>query len=104
MPRPSWPNLHQEPGAEVVAEVLAQDAHISVVNLVEVLSKLAERGQSSEEAYDRMVKRGLLGGMLEIHPLLPEECAAFHQRSRAFSRRSGFPGAWSEAWVSGIHR
>lgn len=71
--------LHQEPGADAVAEVLAQGAHISVVNLIEVLSKLAERGQSSEEAHDRMVKRGLLGGMLEIHPLLPEECVGIAQ-------------------------
>lgn len=65
--------------ANAVAEVLAQGAHISVVNLVDVLSKLAERGQGSEEAYDRMVKRGLLGGMLEVHPLPPEECAGIAQ-------------------------
>jgi len=72
--------LHQERGAEAVAEVLAQGAHMSVVNLAEVLSKLAERGQDPEKAYRCLAKRGLLGGMLEVHPLLSEEGVGIAQR------------------------
>ena len=36
--------LHQEDGADAVVEAIAEDASISVVNLAEVLSKLADAG------------------------------------------------------------
>lgn len=41
--------LNREPGAERVADVLAEDATISAVNLSEVVAKLAERGFPEHE-------------------------------------------------------
>lgn len=80
--------LQREAGAEVVAEVLTHGAYISAVNLAEVLSKLAEWGRDPEQAYLEMMNRGLLGGMLEVTPLLPEECAAI-ARLRPMSKDLG---------------
>ena len=88
--------LQREAGAEVVAEVLTPGAYISVV-LAEVLSKLAEWGHHPEEAYLEMMNRGLLGGMLEVTRLLPEECAAI-ARLRPMSKAWAFP--WATARVS----
>ena len=79
--------LRREAGAEVVAEVLTPGAYISVV-LAEVLSKLAEWGHDPEEAYLEMMNRGLLGGILEVTRLLPEECAAI-ARLRPMSKDLG---------------
>jgi ribonuclease VapC len=52
--------LHAEPGADLVAEVLASgDAEVSAVNWCEVLTKLASFGVMPEEAHSEMVNRGL---------------------------------------------
>lgn len=42
--------MHAEPGYAAVAAVLP-GAHVSAVNIAEVVSKLAERGMPSDEAY-----------------------------------------------------
>lgn len=42
--------LHDEPGAEVVQEVLSGPAWIGAVNLAEVLTKLADAGQEPDQA------------------------------------------------------
>jgi ribonuclease VapC len=65
--------LHGEAGAEVVAAALAQGAAISIVNLTEVLSKLAEVGRDPEEALMRMRGAGLLDGLLTIFPLIEQD-------------------------------
>ncbi|MDQ3460342.1 MAG: type II toxin-antitoxin system VapC family toxin [Deinococcota bacterium] len=62
-------HLKGEKGAEVVAEALSQGAAMSVVNLAEVLSKLAEWGQPPEAALERMQQAGLLHTLLKLEPL-----------------------------------
>ncbi|MGH8566921.1 MAG: PIN domain-containing protein, partial [Gammaproteobacteria bacterium] len=80
--------LQGEAGTEVVAEILSRGAYISAVNLAEVLSKLAEWERDPEQAYTEMMNRGLLGGMLHVTPLLPEECTAI-ARLRPMSKHLG---------------
>ena len=57
--------LHDEAGSEAVADVIAAVAAISVVNLAEVLSKLAEAGKEPEQARTQLASwkgaAGLLG-------------------------------------------
>jgi ribonuclease VapC len=65
--------LQQERGAETVEAALVQGAHMSAVNLAEVLSKIASSGQDPKQAYTRLVQQGLLGGLLEIHSLQAED-------------------------------
>lgn len=42
--------VHDEPGAEPVVEAIAIWAAIGIVNLAEVLSKLADAGKDPDEA------------------------------------------------------
>lgn len=42
--------LHDEDGAEIVVEAIADGAAISVANWAEVLTKLAERGRDPDRA------------------------------------------------------
>jgi len=71
--------LRQEPGAEIVAEVLARDrCAASAVNIAEVVSKLTDRGVSPE-----LIASSIQGLELEIHAFTLE--AAFstgHVRAR----------------------
>ncbi|HKJ36010.1 MAG TPA: type II toxin-antitoxin system VapC family toxin [Solirubrobacterales bacterium] len=58
--------LQGEPGSERVADALAEGCAISVVNVAEVLSKLAEGGADPAEAGDRIED---LADVLVVHPL-----------------------------------
>jgi PIN domain nuclease of toxin-antitoxin system len=66
--------LHEEDGADRVAEAIVAGAAISVVNLAEVLSKLADAGKDPEEARSEL--RDAAGDVdaLVIEPLTEVDC------------------------------
>jgi PIN domain nuclease of toxin-antitoxin system len=80
--------LHGEPGAEVVADALNQGALISAVNWAEVLTKLAELGETPEAVTQRLEKMGILGFAVEIQPF-DESYARGVARLRAATREQG---------------
>jgi ribonuclease VapC len=60
--------LHDEPGADVVADAVADGAAISTVNLGEVLSRVADRGGDPARVLQQMSDRGLLDGAITLEP------------------------------------
>lgn len=71
--------LQDEPGAELVEEVLAAGAVMSTVNYAEVLSRLADAGEPPEAADRQMRERGLIGGLIAIIPLTEADAIAIAQ-------------------------
>ena len=65
--------LNEEPGADVVENVLAAGAVISTANWAEVLSKAMEIGISPETLTAEMEKRGVLGNTMDVLPLTVED-------------------------------
>ncbi|HEX5926743.1 MAG TPA: type II toxin-antitoxin system VapC family toxin [Baekduia sp.] len=57
-----------EPGADAVADAIAGGAVISTVNLGEVLSRVADRGDDPADVVLRMTDRGLLDGAISVEP------------------------------------
>lgn len=80
--------VQDEPGADQVADAVANGAVISIVNLTEVLSKLAEHGQEPEQAMTRLRTQGGLGAALAIEPL-SEADAVEAARLRPLTRSAG---------------
>lgn len=68
--------LHDEDGAEAVAEVIASGAAISVANWAEVLTKLAEGGRDPEQAAVETRKAEGSRRALAIEPLTAADCIA----------------------------
>lgn len=65
--------LHEEEGADEVADALAESAAISAANWAETLSKLAEMGfQPAALAVD-LEEQGLVHGLLEVVPLTVDD-------------------------------
>jgi ribonuclease VapC len=62
-----------EAGGDVVAEAMSDGAAIATVNLAEVLSTLATRGQDPEEAVALLENRRILGGAIRVEPLTQED-------------------------------
>jgi ribonuclease VapC len=60
--------LGDEPGADVVADVIAGGATISSVNLGEALNTLAARGSDPVDVASRLTDRGLLDGAIAVEP------------------------------------
>ena len=58
--------LRDEPGAEIVENALIDGCYISIINWVEVLSKVVDLGESPEEIIKRLRDEGLLENSLEI--------------------------------------
>jgi PIN domain nuclease of toxin-antitoxin system len=65
--------LRDEQGAEVVADAIADGTAISTVNLTEVLSRAADRGEDSVRLTRQMRDRGLLEGAISIEPFTIED-------------------------------
>lgn len=61
-------HLHDEPGAEVVAEAIAGGAAVSTVNIAEALSSEAKRGTNPVELAKELSSRGLLDGAVAVYP------------------------------------
>ena len=68
--------LLDEPGAEVVAEVLS-DSILSAVNLAEVMSKLTDRGADASRLPDHLVAAGVL-----VEPMTEADAAEVAQIRR----------------------
>jgi len=78
--------LNEEPGADVVADAIADGATISSVNLAEVLSRVGERGMDPTDLFNQMTASGLLGGAITIEPFTaPDavEVARLRSKTRA---------------------
>jgi ribonuclease VapC len=68
--------LHDEPGADEVANAVSQSAAISAANWAETLSKLAEKGADPRRIATDLEEQGLLHGLLEVVPLTAEDAIA----------------------------
>jgi ribonuclease VapC len=60
--------LRNEPGADVVADAVAGRAVISTVNLAEVLSTLAARGNNPADVMTLLQAEGGIGGAITVEP------------------------------------
>jgi ribonuclease VapC len=69
-------HLREEEGAPVVRQAMAEGAAISVVNWIEVLSKLAERGEDPELAAVEMKGAGLIGSVITIEAVTEADSVA----------------------------
>lgn len=65
--------LHEEPGAETVADAIAEGTTIGAVNLAEVLTAVARHGLDPAQLADDFRRDGLLDGAIEVAPLTPED-------------------------------
>ena len=61
-------HLRDEPGADFVAEAIAGGAVISTVNLAEVFSRVADRGEDPAKLAAELTQSGLLDGAITVEP------------------------------------
>jgi ribonuclease VapC len=80
--------LRDEPGAEIVENALIDGCYISIINWVEVLSKVVDLGESPEEIIKRLRDEGLLENSLEIIAC-NEEDAITIAKFRPLSKSAG---------------
>jgi PIN domain nuclease of toxin-antitoxin system len=66
-------HLNEEEGASAVRQAMADGAVISVVNWMEVLSKIAERGEDPELAAAEMKGAGLIGGVVSVEAVTEQD-------------------------------
>lgn len=64
--------LHEERGADVVADAIVDGAHISAVNFAEVLSKLADAGEEPAQAATKF-RETFPDTLLAVEPLTIED-------------------------------
>lgn len=67
-------HLNDEQGASMVRETMKAGAAISVANWIEVLSKLAERGEDPGVAAAEMKGAELVGRVISIEPITDDDC------------------------------
>ena len=67
--------LNREARAEIVADLLAEGASVSAVNLAEVLSAGADRGVEAERLIARLEEVGLLNGAISVEPFTAEDAS-----------------------------
>lgn len=80
--------LRDEPGAEIVENALIDGCYISIINWVEVLSKIVDLGESPDEIIKRLRNEGLLENSLEIIAC-NEEDAINIAKFRALTKSAG---------------
>lgn len=66
--------VHDEPGAERVVDAIADCAAVSVVNLAETLSKLADAGKDPDEARRELLDVAEDQHALVVEPLTDADC------------------------------
>jgi len=71
--------LYNEPGSSVVETALLQGAAMSVVNWIEVLSKVADRGDDPQVLVQDLETQGLLGQNLELVAVTQADSLAIAQ-------------------------
>jgi ribonuclease VapC len=69
-------HLNDEEGASEVRKAMKVGAAISVANWIEVLSKLAERGEDPGVAAAEMRGAELVGQVVSIEPITDDDCIA----------------------------
>ncbi len=80
--------LHEEPGADVVAEAIAGGVVISTVNLAEVFSRSADRGADPTKLAAKLTQSGLLDGAITVEPFTATD-AIDVARLRPLTRDAG---------------
>lgn len=81
-------HLRDEPGADVVAEAIASGAVISTVNLAEVFSRAADRGEEPAKLAAELTQSGLLDGAITVEPFTAAD-AIDAGRLRPLTRDAG---------------
>lgn len=80
--------LRDEPGADDVADAIADGAAISTANLAEVLSRAADRGADPQRLARQLTERGLLDGAISVEPLVGADTVEIAQL-RPLTREHG---------------
>jgi ribonuclease VapC len=80
--------LRDEPGAELVAQAIADGAVISTVNLAEVFSHSADRGADPAKLAAKLTQSGLLDGAITVEPFTTAD-AIDAARLRPLTRNAG---------------
>ncbi len=80
--------LREEPGADVVADTIANGAIISAVNLAEALSRSADRGADPTKLATTLAEGGLLDGAITVEPFTAAD-AIDTARLRPLTRDAG---------------
>ena len=80
--------LRDEPGAELVAEAIADGVVISTVNLAEVLSRSADQGANPAKIAAKLAQGGLLDGAITVEPFTTAD-AIDAARLRPLTRNAG---------------
>jgi PIN domain nuclease of toxin-antitoxin system len=80
--------LREEPGADVVTDVIADGAAISTVNLAEVFSRSADRGADPAGLATTLTDGGLLDGAIAVEPFTAAD-AIDAARLRPLTRHAG---------------
>ncbi len=80
--------LRDEPGAELVADAIADGVVISTVNLAEVLSRSADRGADPAKIAAKLTQSGLLDGAITVEPFTTAD-AIDAARLRPLTRDAG---------------
>jgi PIN domain nuclease of toxin-antitoxin system len=81
-------HLRDEPGADVVADAIASGAVISTVNLAEVFSRVADRGEDPAKLAAELTQSGLLDGAITVEPFTAAD-AIDAGRLRPLTRDAG---------------
>jgi ribonuclease VapC len=81
-------HIYEEPGAQVARKAIVSGAAISVVNWIEVLSKLAEDGQDPELASAEVRADNLVETAIRIEPVTTED-AIEAARLRPLTKENG---------------
>jgi ribonuclease VapC len=68
--------LHDEEGANLVADAVAESAAISSANWAETLSKLGDAGHAPSDVATELQEQGLIPGLIEVEPLTAEDSLA----------------------------
>lgn len=80
--------LRDELGAEAVSDAIAEGTAISTVNLSEVLSRVADRGEDPVRLARQMADRGLLDGAVTVEPFTATDAVEV-ARLRSITRKQG---------------
>jgi ribonuclease VapC len=80
--------LRDEPGADLVADWIADGSVMSSVSVAEVLSTVADRGADPVRLLERLIDRGLLDGAIVVEPFTTADVAET-ARMRPLTRKVG---------------
>ena len=97
--------LKDEPGALRVAKALQEGSYMSLVNVSEVLSTLADWGSTPQDTLRQLEDAGILGGAVTVEPytrLDSMEVARLRPLTRAQGLSLGDRACLALAWRLGV--